>query len=147
MATTAYFGELPFKTFAITTTDYSGVDGSSYPYQFRAVMHDHSNAGNMVLPASTPTSAPWQDSNSNNFAGIMVNAPKANEAAQIVVLGETKVIAGAAFSANVPLTFNANGFIIAATSTDLIIGISRIAAGAEGDIVTAIINALNFSGY
>jgi len=136
----AYFGELPFKSFGISPADYSGVDGGGYQWQFRFVMLDHTAAnGAFILPASTP-SAHLYDSSDNYPFGVMINAPKLGEAGQIVIMGETKVLANSGnIVAGSPLTFVQYGFVDIASSTDLVIGFARYASTAKGDLVTAII--------
>lgn len=122
----AYFGE-SLKSFGINATaDYSGSDGNG-TFQMRAVVLDTANAGNILLAGAAVA-----------IYGIMVSAPRLGESAQIVVLGETKVQLGGTVTAGQNLMTDANGNLVAQTSTNPIVGISRQAGGA-GNIITAFI--------
>lgn len=110
-------------------------------------MLDHNATnGAFILPASTPTTHLY-DSAGNYPFGVMINAPKLGEAAQIVIMGETKVLAyDNSIVAGSPITFNQYGFVLAAASTDVVIGFARYASTAKGDLVTAlIIPAMTFN--
>jgi hypothetical protein len=135
-----YFGELPFKSFAPSPADYSGVDVSGYQWQFRFVMLDHTATnGAFVLPGTIETSYIY-DSGANFPFGVLINAPKQNEAGQIVIMGETKVIANSgSITAGCPLTYTQYGFVDIASSTDPLIGFARYASTAKGDLITALI--------
>ena len=138
----AYFGELPFKSFGISPADYSGTDGLSpnLQWQFRYVMLDHTATnGAIVLPGTIVTSYIY-DSAANFPFGVMINAPKLGEAAQVVVMGETKVLAASGnITAGCPLTYNQYGFVDIASSTDPLIGFARYASTGKGDLITALI--------
>lgn len=126
---TPYFGEFAFKTFGINATaDWSGTDSNGL-FQFRAVVIDASNVGNVLIASSQTVP----------ILGIMVNAPRLNESAQIVVMGETKVLAGAAISNGDQLSIDTHGRVITAASGDIVIGFARMPANAAGDLITAVI--------
>ncbi len=127
MATTAYFGEM-IRSFAINATaDYSGGDTNGL-FQFRAVVLDGSNPGNMLLASSTAVP----------IFGVMISAPRLGEAAQICTHGETKIQLGATVVAGAPLMIDANGNFVTATTGLVQVGIARF-GGAAKDIVTAYI--------
>ena len=67
------------------------------------------------------------------------NKPNASgQAASVAILGVTKVKAGAAFAADIPLTSDGTGRAVTATATDEVVGHSRTAAGAADEIVEMI---------
>lgn len=80
------------------------------------------------------------------IVGVLENAPTSGHAATICVDGETKVTAGASFSVNALLTTNGSGRAIAAASGDLVVGRARVAAGADGDVVSCHVDVWRLSG-
>lgn len=125
----AYFGEF-MRTFGITASDWSGSDTNGQ-FQFRAVVYDTSNQGQVLL-ASDPT---------KDIVGVLINDPRANESCQIAFIGEVKVLAGGTIAYGDPLTIDADGRFITWTtgSTNTIYGRARMPAAAK-DIITAVIN-------
>jgi hypothetical protein len=72
--------------------------------------------------------------------GVLQNTPKAaGREATIAVNGETKVMAGAAITAGLPISHNSSGRAIAATSGLAVLGFALEAAGADGDIIRALL--------
>lgn len=69
--------------------------------------------------------------------GVLLNKPRAGEAASVLLLGLGKVTAGAALTANALITTNGSGRAVAATSGDYVIGRALEAAAAAGDVITA----------
>jgi hypothetical protein len=70
--------------------------------------------------------------------GVLQNNPDAaGKAAQVAILGVTRVKAGAAFEEGVLLGSDASGKAVTATSGEYILAVSKQAAGADGDIVIA----------
>ena len=68
--------------------------------------------------------------------GVLQDTPNAaGRACRVAVDGETKVVAGASYSAGVPLTHNSSGRAIVATSGLCIVGYALEAAAANGDVV------------
>lgn len=127
MANTAYFGEM-IRSFGINATaDYSGSDTNGL-FQFRGVVLDTSNVGNVILASS----------NAAPIYGVMISAPRLNESAQICVLGETKVQLGGTVTVGANLSMDANGNFVVSTTGQVVVGIAR-QAGVAKDIVTAFI--------
>lgn len=68
--------------------------------------------------------------------GVLMNKPKAGEAAEVVVGGFAKALCGAAVaSAGLELTPDATGRLIAAASGHFVIGISRNSTAGAGEWV------------
>lgn len=68
--------------------------------------------------------------------GVLQDTPNAaGKAARVAVYGETMVVAGASYAAGAPLSHNATGRAIAATSGLCVIGYAIEAAAADGDLV------------
>lgn len=73
--------------------------------------------------------------------GVLQNKPAAiGREAEIVALGETKVVAGAAFAYGVELMPDNQGRAVLATATNYSGGIALEAAGAAGELVTILLN-------
>ena len=73
--------------------------------------------------------------------GILQDKPTAADQACLVgIRGLSKAKAGAAFNAGVVLTPDASGKLVTAGTGDVPFATSREAAGADGDIVTVLVN-------
>jgi len=57
----------------------------------------------------------------------------------VTVMGVTKVVVGAAINAQVPITPDASGLAVAATSTDNVCGITLETGGGANELVTCLI--------
>ena len=80
--------------------------------------------------------------------GVLQNAPAAaGRAAELVVVGETKLVAGAAITAGALLTTDTSGRGVTATpgtdTTKYILGRALEDAGAAGDIIRCAVNCIN----
>jgi hypothetical protein len=74
--------------------------------------------------------------------GVLQNKPQNAERATIAVEGVSKVVAGGALTANALITSNSSGRAAAVSSgsSDLVIGRVLEAAGADGEIVPALLS-------
>lgn len=79
------------------------------------------------------------DPGSSLILGVMQNNPRINGAASIKAAGPSKVVAGGALTAGVIFTTNASGRAAAVTSGGIAIGRILETAGADGDIVSALL--------
>ena len=79
------------------------------------------------------------EGNVNTIQGVLQNAPGNGEIASVLVMGVTKLRAGAAITADALLTSNTSGRAIAAASGDAICGRALEAAAGNNDIITAVI--------
>lgn len=73
------------------------------------------------------------------LVGVLMNKPNSGQAATIAYLGEAKVVAGGAVSANVWVTTNGSGRITAAGSGDNAVGFTMEASSQDGDVIRALI--------
>jgi len=73
------------------------------------------------------------------IAGVLQNKPESGEAATVAYAGFSKVVAGAAVSANALITSNSSGRAVAVASGGMAIGRAMIAAGADGDVIEALL--------
>jgi hypothetical protein len=78
------------------------------------------------------------DTNSG-LIGVLQNKPGSGEFATIAYAGVGKVVAGAAVTAGDVLTTNSSGRAVTVTSGDMAAGRALMAAGANGDIITALL--------
>lgn len=94
-----------------------------------------SAAGTVNLASEVAVSA------ANKVAfGVLQNKPKTNEAATVAVLGETKVLAGAAAAVDKLITYNSSGKAVEAASGDMVCGRFLEAANNDGDFVSAFLH-------
>jgi len=68
--------------------------------------------------------------------GVLQDAPAADAACQVMVMGVTKAVAGGVIAAGDAVSVNASGHFIKATDADQVCGVALDAAGASGDIFT-----------
>lgn len=76
---------------------------------------------------------------SGNLLGVMQNNPGIDEAMSIACAGLSKVVAGGALTANAIITTNASGRAAVVGSGEMAAGRVLEAAGADGDVVTAML--------
>ena len=78
---------------------------------------------------------------SSEMCGVLQNKPSAaDQHAAVGFLGESKVVAGAAVSANAFITTNGSGRAVAATSGDMVCGRALEAASADGEVIRCLLN-------
>ena len=89
-------------------------------------------AGQADRAAAVPTSS--------SVLGVMQNDPGIGEAMSIAYAGRSKVVAGAAVTVNAIITCQSGtGRAIAVTSGDMAAGRALEAAGADGDVISALL--------
>lgn len=85
-----------------------------------------------------------QTSSGGAVYGILQNTPASGQAADVGIMGISKVVAGAAITAGANLMCDTAGRAIAQTSTNIIAAVALEAATAANQIITvAIIPAMN----
>ena len=85
-----------------------------------------------------------QTSSGGAVYGILQNTPASGQAADVGIMGISKVVAGAAITAGANLMCDTAGRAVAQTSTNIIAAVALEAATAAGQIITvAIIPAMN----
>lgn len=73
------------------------------------------------------------------LVGVLQNKPKAGEFATVAYAGLSKVVAGAAITAGDIITTNSSGRAATVASGQMAAGRALEAAGADGDIITALL--------
>lgn len=76
---------------------------------------------------------------SSTLLGVLQNDPAVGEAMQIAASGLSKVVAGGALTVNNIITTNSSGRAAAVASGQMAAGRVLEAAGADGDVVTALL--------
>lgn len=85
-----------------------------------------------------------QTSSGGAVYGILQNTPASGQAADVGIMGISKVVAGAAITAGANLMCDTAGRAVAQTSTNIIAAVALEAATAANQIITvAIIPAMN----
>lgn len=107
-----------------TTSDYSGLSTTRYIFV-------QANGARTAMQCINPTSTA--------LLGVMQNNPKVGEAMAIAFQGPSKVVAGAALTANALITSNASGRAAAVTSGDMVAGRVLEASGADGDVISVLL--------
>ena len=108
----------------------AGADLSTKQYYFVKV----NSSGNAVL-CSAATDAP---------IGVLQNNPISGAEASIVVVGGTKLVAGAAIAAGIKIGTDSAGKadakVAGTDTTEYTVGQVLLASGADADVLTAVIN-------
>lgn len=115
--------------YALKITLVAGADLSSDQYKFVKM----NTSGQAILVAAL-TDRP---------IGVLQNAPKSGEEAEVTVIGGTKVKAGGSVNEGTVLGTSAAGLAVAKTvgtdTTHYILGTSLV-DGANGEVITAVVN-------
>lgn len=107
-----------------TNSSYSGLGSTKYIF----VMATGANAANQATNATSST-----------LLGVLQNDPAVGEAMSIAVSGLSKVVAGGALTVNDIITTNSSGRAAKVASGQMASGRVVEAAGADGDVVTAML--------
>ncbi len=123
-----------FSAAAVRTTLVAGADLSAKQFHFV----EQSNADGTVTVCDNAADRP---------IGVLQNTPKAGEAADVLIVGGSKVAAGATASPGQPVFTSASGTAVTAAiggaaSTAYVVG-TFIQPAAAGAITTAVINCAN----
>ncbi len=121
------------STVHLTTTLEAAGDLSDYRYHFMK------NSSGQVTVASAVT---------DPCVGVLQDKPAAQgRAAELVICGETKLVAGDAINALALITTDTSGHAVTCTpgqdTTTYILGRALEAAGAAGDIIRCAVNCIN----
>jgi hypothetical protein len=121
------------STVHLTTTLEAAGDLSDYRFHFMK-----NDSGQVTVAAAV----------TDPCVGVLQDKPEAEgRAAELVVVGETKIVAGDAIDALVLITTDTSGHAVAVTpgsdTTCYILGRALEAAGATGDIIRAFVNCAN----
>ena len=123
-----------FSNAAVKTTFTAGADLSSAQFKFVKI----DNATGDVVAVSGATDRP---------VGVLQNSPTAGQAAEVTIVGGTKIQAGGTASAGEPLFSNASAVAVTLAfggtgSAAYVVG-SFVEPAAAGAITTAVINCAN----
>jgi hypothetical protein len=115
---------------ALKVTLIAGADLSTKQYFFVKM-----SADNTCVLCSVATDVP---------IGVLQNAPISGGEASVLVVGGTKVVAGASIAAGVKIgtasTGKADAKVAGSDTTEYTVGQVLLGAGADGEILTAVIN-------
>ena len=121
------------SNYSVKVTLVAGADLSALQYTFVKL----DSSGN-VAAASGATDIP---------IGVLQNAPTAGQEAEVLVVGGTKVVAGAAIGEGALVGTSAAGKAVALVAgtdtTKYVVGTLLTESAADGNIVTAVINCAN----
>ena len=122
-----------FSNYSVKVTLEAGADLSALQYTFVKL-----NSSGKAVAVAAATDVP---------IGVLQNAPTSGQEAEVLIVGGTKLVASA--SASLPslmvgTTAAGKGVVLAVTdTTKYALGTYLSAPGADGDIVTAVINCAN----
>ncbi len=121
------------SNYSVKVTLVAAADLSAKQYTFVKL-----NSSGQVAAAAAATDIP---------IGVLQNAPTSGQEAEVLVVGGTKLVAGAAIGEGALVGTSATGkaaALVAGTdTTKYVVGTLLTEAGADGDVVTAVINCAN----
>jgi len=121
------------SNYSVKVTLVAGADLSAKQYTFVKV-----NSSGEAIAAAAATDIP---------VGVLQNAPIAGQEAEVLIVGGTKVVAGAAIAEGAQLGTSATGKAVALVAgtdtTKYVVGTLLTESAADGNIVTAVINCAN----
>lgn len=119
-----------FSNYSVKVTLVAGADLSAKQYTFVKL-----NTSGQAIAAAAATDIP---------IGVLQNAPTSGQEAEVLIVGGTKIVAGAAINEGAQVgTSSAGKAVVLAAGTDTtkyVAGTLITQADADGDIVTAVIN-------
>ena len=121
------------SNYSVKVTPVAAADLSALQYTFVKL-----DSAGKAAAASAATDIP---------IGVLQNAPTAGQEAEILVVGGTKIVAGAAIGEGALVGTSSTGKAVALVAgtdtTKYVVGTILTESGASGDIVTAVINCAN----
>lgn len=121
------------SNYSVKVTLVAGADLSAAQYKFVKL-----NASGQVIVCAAATDLP---------IGVLQNDPASGAEAEVLVVGGTKIIAGAAIGEGAQIGTSSAGkaaALVAGTdTTKYVAGTLLTESGADGEIVTAVINCAN----
>jgi len=121
------------SNYSVKVTLVAGADLSAKQYTFVKV-----NSAGEAIAAAAATDIP---------VGVLQNAPIAGQEAEVLIVGGTKLVAGAAIAEGAQLGTTSAGkaaALVAGTdTTKYVVGTLLTESAADGNIVTAVINCAN----
>ncbi len=121
------------SNYSVKVTLVAGGDLSALQYTFVKL-----NSSGNVVAAAAATDIP---------IGVLQNAPASGAEAEVLVVGGTKIVAGAAIGEGALVGTSSVGRAVALVAgtdtTKYVVGTLLTESGADGNIVTAVINCAN----
>lgn len=121
------------SNYSVKVTLVAAADLSALQYTFVKL-----NSSGQVAAAAAATDIP---------IGVLQNAPTAGQEAEVLVVGGTKIVAGAAIGEGALVGTSAAGKAVALVAgtdtTKYVVGTLLTESAADGNIVTAVINCAN----
>ena len=121
------------SNYSVKVTLVAGADLSALQYTFVKL-----DSSGQAVAAAAATDIP---------IGVLQNAPTSGQEAEVLIVGGTKIVAGAAIGEGALVGTSSAGkavALVAGTDTNkYVVGTLLTESGADGDIVTAVINCAN----
>jgi hypothetical protein len=121
-----------FSNYSVKVTLVAGADLSALQYNFVKL-----NSSGEAIAIAADTDVP---------VGVLQNAPTTGQEAEVLIVGGTKVVAGASITLPRAIGTGATGKAVALAVTDTtkyVVGSLITASAADGNVVTAVINCAN----
>jgi hypothetical protein len=121
------------NNYSVRATFVAGADLSTKQYTFVKL-----NASGEVIAAAAATDIP---------IGVLQNNPTSGAEASVTIVGGTKIVAGAAIGEGALVGTSSTGKAVALVAgtdtTKYVVGTLLTESGADGDIVSAVVNCAN----
>jgi hypothetical protein len=121
------------SNYSVKVTLVAGADLSALQYNFVKI-----NSSGQAVACAAATDIP---------VGVLQNAPTSGQEAEVLVVGGTKIVAGAAIGEGAQVGTGSTGKAVALTAgtdtTKYVAGTLLTESAADGNIVTAVINCAN----
>jgi hypothetical protein len=105
---------------------------------------DLSSKQYLFVKLNTSGQAVICDGATDSPIGVLQNDPASGEEAQVLVVGGTKLVAGAAINPGVKIGTGSNAKadtkVAGTDTTEYTVGVVLLGSSADGDIITAVIN-------
>ena len=116
--------------YSVKITLVAGADLSAKQYTFVKL-----NSSGQAIAVAAATDRP---------IGVLQNAPTSGQEAEVLVVGGTKIVAGAAVTEGAVVGTDANGkgvpLTVGTDTTKYILGTSLLEVAADGEVTTAVVN-------
>lgn len=121
------------SNYSVKVTLVAGADLSTKQYTFVKL-----DSSGQAVAAAAATDIP---------VGVLQNAPTAGQEAEVLIVGGTKIVAGAAIGEGALVGTSSTGKAVALVAgtdtTKYVVGTLLTESGADGNIVTAVVNCAN----
>ena len=122
-----------FSNYSVKVTLVAGADLSALQYTFVKL-----NSSGEAIAAAAATDIP---------IGVLQNAPTAGQEAEVLIVGGTKIVAGAALSDGALIGTSSTGKAVALVAgtdtTKYVVGTVLTESAADGNIITVVVNCAN----